>query len=52
MYASTLLFFVGAPLLLGSWIGLALVPIFAVVLALRAVLEERALAAGLKGYVW
>ena len=51
MYAGTLLFFVGAPRLLGSWIGLAFVPIFAVGLAVRAVLEERVLAAGLKGYV-
>jgi len=52
MYAGTLLFFVGTPLLLASWIGLAFVPIFAVVLAVRAALGERVLAAGLKGYVW
>jgi len=50
MYAGTLLFFVGAPLLLGSWIGLFFVPAFASVLAVRAVLEERTLAKGLPGY--
>ncbi len=50
MYASVLLFFLGAPLLLGSWVGLAFVPLFAVVLAVRAVLEERVLSAGLPGY--
>lgn len=50
MYAGTLLFFVGTPLLLGSWIGLCFVPVFAAVLAARAVLEERTLAKGLPGY--
>jgi protein-S-isoprenylcysteine O-methyltransferase Ste14 len=50
MYASVLLFFIGTPLLLGSWIGLCLVPAFAAVLVVRAVLEERTLAKGLPGY--
>jgi hypothetical protein len=35
-----------APLLLGSSIGLCFVPVFAAVLAVRAVLEERTLAQG------
>jgi protein-S-isoprenylcysteine O-methyltransferase Ste14 len=50
MYAGALLFFIGAPLLMGSWIGLCFVPALAVVLAVRAVLEERTLAKGLPGY--
>jgi len=50
MYAGALLFFIGAPLLLGSWIGLCLVPALAAVLIVRAVLEEHALAEGLPGY--
>jgi len=50
MYAGTLLFFVGAPLLLGSWIGFFFVPAFGSVLAVRAVLEERTLVKGLPGY--
>src|SRR3984893_9097642 len=50
MYSGTLVFFVGAPLLLGSWWGLAMSPLFAVLFAVRAGIEERALIAGLPGY--
>jgi protein-S-isoprenylcysteine O-methyltransferase Ste14 len=50
MYAGALLFFVGTPLLLGSWFGLAAVPLLVVVLAARAVMEERMLAEELPGY--
>jgi protein-S-isoprenylcysteine O-methyltransferase Ste14 len=50
MYAGVLFFFVGAPLLLGSWLGLALAPVLAAVLAFRAILEERTLRAELAGY--
>jgi len=51
MYSGTVLFFVGAPLLLlGSWWGIALSPLFAVLFALRIAIEERALRAGLPGY--
>jgi len=46
MYSSIMLFFVGAPLLLGSWWGVAMAPLFAI----RAAIEERALIAGLPGY--
>ena len=50
MYSGALLFFVGTPLLLGSWWGLALSPLFAVLFAIRSGIEERALIAGLPGY--
>lgn len=50
MYTSALLLFIGMPLLLGSWTGLALSALFIVSLAWRAVQEERALRTKLKGY--
>jgi protein-S-isoprenylcysteine O-methyltransferase Ste14 len=50
MYAGALLFFLGVPLLLGSWWGLAAAPLMAAVLAVRAVLEERMLIVELEGY--
>jgi protein-S-isoprenylcysteine O-methyltransferase Ste14 len=50
MYAGALLFFIGAPLLLGSWYGLAVAPALIAVLAARAVMEERMLADELPGY--
>ena len=50
MYAGALLLFAGTPLLLGSWWGLALAPVITVLLAARAVLEERTLARELDGY--
>jgi protein-S-isoprenylcysteine O-methyltransferase Ste14 len=50
MYAGTVPFFVGTPLLLGSWWGVALAPLFIVLFAIRAGIEERALLAGLPGY--
>jgi protein-S-isoprenylcysteine O-methyltransferase Ste14 len=50
MYSGSILFFVGAPLLLGSWWGLAMAPLFIVLFAIRATIEERALIAGLPGY--
>jgi protein-S-isoprenylcysteine O-methyltransferase Ste14 len=50
MYASVLLIGVGAPLLLGSWLGLLAVPLFMLVLGVRAVMEEHMLAAELEGY--
>jgi hypothetical protein len=48
--SGTVLFFVGMPLLLGSWWGVALSPLFIVLFAIRAGIEERALLAGLPGY--
>jgi len=50
MYSGVMLLFLGAPLLVGSWWGLALAPLFAVLFAVRAGIEERALVAGLPGY--
>jgi protein-S-isoprenylcysteine O-methyltransferase Ste14 len=50
MYSAIVLFFVGAPLLLGSWWGVAMSPLFVALFAIRAGIEERALLAGLPGY--
>jgi len=50
MYAAALLFLIGMPLLLGSWWGLACVPLLIAGFGYRAVLEERMLAAQLEGY--
>jgi protein-S-isoprenylcysteine O-methyltransferase Ste14 len=50
MYSGTMLFFAGMPLLLGSWRGLIMAPLFIVLFGYRATIEERALAAGLPGY--
>lgn len=50
MYSSVMLFFFGVPLLLGSWWGVAIAPIFLVLFAIRTRIEERELVAGLPGY--
>lgn len=50
MYASVILFALGLPLLLGSWWGLLVSPLLVLVLAIRAVMEERMLTAELVGY--
>ncbi|MGH8782390.1 methyltransferase family protein [Paraburkholderia sp.] len=50
MYAGAIPFFVGTPLLLGSWWGLASVPLLVAALAVRAVFEERMLIEQLDGY--
>ena len=50
MYAGALFFFVGTPLLLGSWWGLALAPVFALLLVVRIRIEEQTLRAALPGY--
>jgi protein-S-isoprenylcysteine O-methyltransferase Ste14 len=50
MYAAALFYFLGAPLLLGSWWGLLPVPFFMASLGARAVGEERMLRQGLPGY--
>jgi protein-S-isoprenylcysteine O-methyltransferase Ste14 len=50
MYAAALLLFIGTPLLLGSWWGLACVPVLVAGVGWRAVQEERVLAAQLDGY--
>ena len=50
MYAGALLFVLGAPLLLGSWWGLAAALVVFPIIGVRAVLEERTLKAELVGY--
>jgi protein-S-isoprenylcysteine O-methyltransferase Ste14 len=50
MYSGSVLFFAGAPLLLGSWWGVAMLPLFTALFAIRTRIEERALIAGLPGY--
>jgi protein-S-isoprenylcysteine O-methyltransferase Ste14 len=50
MYSGVMLFFLGVPLLVGSWWGVALAPLFAVLFAVRVRIEERALAEGLPDY--
>lgn len=50
MYAATLVFIVGTPLLLGAWFGLFGGPLVAAVLAWRSVLEEKSLQRDLPGY--
>jgi protein-S-isoprenylcysteine O-methyltransferase Ste14 len=50
MYSSVILIGAGVPLLLGSWWGLLAVPIFMLVLGIRAKIEERMLTAELEGY--
>src|SRR6476646_10013280 len=52
MYASVLLIGAGAPLLLGSWWGLLAMPLFMLVLGVRAIMEERMLTAELEGYAY
>jgi protein-S-isoprenylcysteine O-methyltransferase Ste14 len=50
MYAGALLLFFGVPLWLGSWWGVVVGALFSVVIAARAVFEERTLARELAGY--
>ena len=50
MYAGAFLFIAGLPLFLGSWWGLAAGLGIVAIIAIRAVFEERALAAELEGY--
>lgn len=50
MYSGAVLYFAAMALLLGSWWGLALSPVFFVLFSIRAGLEERALIDGLPGY--
>jgi len=50
MYAFAMFLFVGAPLMTGSWWALALAPLGALGVAVRAVGEERVLEKELEGY--
>jgi protein-S-isoprenylcysteine O-methyltransferase Ste14 len=50
MYSGAVLYFVGSALLLGSWWGTALSPIFAILFGIRTLIEEHTLMTGLAGY--
>jgi protein-S-isoprenylcysteine O-methyltransferase Ste14 len=50
MYTGAVLFLVGIALLLGSWVGLAMSPAFAVLFGVRTRIEENTLTTGLPGY--
>jgi protein-S-isoprenylcysteine O-methyltransferase Ste14 len=50
MYSGMLFFYIGSPLLLGSWYGLVAAFVSIGILAVRAVLEERTLILELFGY--
>jgi protein-S-isoprenylcysteine O-methyltransferase Ste14 len=50
MYLGALFYFAGTSLTLGSWWGLATVPIFALLLGVRIGIEEKTLRDGLEGY--
>ena len=50
MYAGALLYMLGTPLVLGSWLGLAVLPFIVGLLVVRIFIEEAALHKGLPGY--
>lgn len=50
MYSGVIFFFFGVSLLLGSWWGAAITPVFVALFAVRSVIEEKTLIAGLPDY--
>ena len=50
MYFGAIFYFAGTSLVLGSWWGLATVPILTLLLAIRIGIEEKTLRTGLEGY--
>jgi protein-S-isoprenylcysteine O-methyltransferase Ste14 len=50
MYFGALFYFAGTSLVLGSWWGLATIPILALLLGIRIGIEEKTLRSGLEGY--
>lgn len=50
MYSGAVLFLLGIALLLGSWLGTAMIPIFAIIFGVRSRIEENTLMTGLPGY--
>lgn len=50
MYAGGAVYMLGMPLLLGSWLGLIVLPLMLAALAVRIFIEEDALRIGLHGY--
>lgn len=50
MYAGAILYMLGMPLLLGSWLGLAVLPLIVLALVVRIFIEESVLRKGIPGY--
>ena len=50
MYSGMMLFFLGVPLLVASWWGVAMTPLFFLLFMVRIRIEERTLIQGLPGY--
>ena len=50
MYAGAALYMIGMPLLLGSWLGLLVLPLIFGALSVRIFIEEAAMRQGLPGY--
>jgi protein-S-isoprenylcysteine O-methyltransferase Ste14 len=50
LYFGALFYFAGTSLVLGSWWGLATIPILALLLGIRIGIEEKTLRVGLRGY--
>ena len=50
MYFGSIYYFAGTSLVLGSWWGLATIPILVLLLGIRIGIEEKTLRAGLEGY--
>ena len=50
MYAGASLYMIGMPLLLGSWLGLAVLPLIFAAFTVRIAIEEATLRRGLPGY--
>ena len=50
MYAGALVYMIGMPLVLGSWLGLAALPLIVFLLAIRILVEEHVLKKNLPGY--
>jgi protein-S-isoprenylcysteine O-methyltransferase Ste14 len=50
MYAGATFYMIGMPLLLGSWLGLLVLPVMLAVLTVRIFIEEATLRKGLPGY--
>jgi protein-S-isoprenylcysteine O-methyltransferase Ste14 len=50
MYSGAILYLLGMPLLLGSWLGLLALPLIVAALTIRIFIEEAALKKGIAGY--
>ena len=50
MYAGAIVYMIGTPLVLGSWLGLLVLPLIIAVLSIRIFIEEATLRKGLAGY--